>query len=194
MTRDIYELLLVDEMSDGRFNALDEAELAAASLFARAVRYGPFAETAPRSGVFKELPELEDTLEPYMELGKLQKETTVTAEGQDIKLSAVGTTLYYCNMSVLIYARNKFNTLLEDRTRQPKDPDKVKGLERRKQLTVFFNAVNLDQLKKGLRALEFDPPSSKPACVDTLIGYFAPKKRKRQRPEDDEAEAEAAAE
>ena len=51
MTRDIYELLLVDEMSDGRFNALDEAELAAASLFARAVRYGPFAETcccAPR--------------------------------------------------------------------------------------------------------------------------------------------------
>ena len=65
---------------------------------------------------------------------KIKKEMTITlGDGITVDLSAIGATLYATRMSTLIYARNKFNKLLEDRTHQPKNPDRVKGIERRKE-------------------------------------------------------------
>ena len=45
---------------------------------------------------------------------KIKKEMTITlGDGITVDLSAIGATLYATRMSTLIYARNKFNKLLE---------------------------------------------------------------------------------
>jgi hypothetical protein len=188
-TKDIHELLLLDEMTDGRFSELESEQKEAASLFARAIRYGPFKELAANSGQWCELDELDEILGEYMPK-ELEPEMTVSFKGNEVDLSEVGATLYKCNMGTLIHVRNQFNTLLPDRVRQPQDPNKVaaKGLERRKQLTVFLKAINADQLKKGMKELDFQEiPTSKPACVDALIMYFCPKRaqKRKERPEDE---------
>ena len=116
----------------------------------------------------------------------LEKEMTITlSDGNEVELSAVGATLYASRMGTLIHARNQFNKLLEDRTHQPKDPDRVKGVERRKELTLFFQAISSEQLKKGVKALNL-PDGNKPDMVKALINRFAPKRKRT-------AEAEEAA-
>ena len=102
-----------------------------------------------------------------------------------VDLSAIGATLYATRMSTLIYARNKFNKLLEDRTHQPKNPDRVKGIERRKELTTLFQAISAAELKKGVKALNL-PEGTKGEMVTTLIERFAAKRKRRAQAQPDE--------
>jgi hypothetical protein len=117
---------------------------------------------------------------------KLEKELTLAlGDGSTVDLSAIGATLYATRMSTLIYARNKFNKLLEDRTHQTKNPDRVKGIERRKELTILFQAISAAELKKGVKALNL-PEGTKSEMVTTLIERFAAKRKRRAQAQPDE--------
>jgi hypothetical protein len=135
-------------------------------------------ETAEGSGEWFELENLEE-LEDSMP-SKLEDPMTVTLEdGNTVELSAIGATLHASKMSTLIHARNQFNKLLDNRVRESTNAAvRVKGVERRKELTTFFGAISAAELKKGVKALSL-PEGPKAEMVKTLIEHFAPKKRKR---------------
>jgi hypothetical protein len=128
ITSDIQELLLMEQMEGSRYSGLEDPFLDGAKLFAKVMREGPFEETSVGSGEWRERSDLE-ALEDYISEAR-QKPIRVSHKGCDIKLSALGATLYYSSMGILIDARNKFNTHLEDRVREAKQPDRVKGIER----------------------------------------------------------------
>jgi hypothetical protein len=169
----------------------DETELEHAKLFAKAIRFGPFEETAPGSCEVFELEDLAETLEVYMP-EKLEAGMTIYFEdGTSVELSQVGATLYACKISTLTHVRNQFNKLLDDRKRESKNPEvRVKSIERRTELTTVFTAISADQLKKGVKALGLSE-GSKPQMVDMLVKRFAPK-RQRKRARDSLAEDEDA--
>lgn len=152
--------------------------MALAKLFAKAIRFGPFEETAGGSGAWFELEDLEE-LEDFMP-SKLEEPMTLTlTDGATVELSAIGATLYGSKMGVLIHARNQFNKLLENRVRESTNPGvRVKGIERRKELTTFIGAISAAEIKKGVRALGLQE-GTKTEMTSTLIERFAPKKRKR---------------
>ena len=111
---------------------------------------------------------------------KLEAPLTITlTDGATVELSAIGATLYASKMGVLIHVRNQFNKLLENRVRESTNPVvRVKGVERRKELTTFFGAISAAEIRKGVKALGLQE-GTKPEMLRTLIERFAPKKRKR---------------
>lgn len=151
-----------------------------AKLFAQAVRFYPFEESAPGSGDWYELENLEE-LEELMPT-ELEKEKTLTLpDGNTVELSAIGATLYASKMSTLIHVRNQFNKQLEDRLRTSTKPGgpRVQGPARRTELETLFGAISAAELKKGVRALSL-PEGTKAEMMTTLLDRFAPK-RKRKR-------------
>ena len=166
--------------------ASEHEHLTLAKLFAKAIRFGPFEETAEGSGEWHELDNLEE-LEDFMP-SKLEEPMTLTLDdGSSVELSAIGATLYSSKMGVLTNARNQFNKLLENRVRESTNPAaRVKGIERRKELTTLFGAISAAELKKGVKALGLSE-GPKADMVKSLIDRFAPKKaQKRRRPEEEE--------
>lgn len=193
ITKDIYELLMVEELEGSRFADLDEDILEHAKLFARVIRYGPFEHLRERPGAANgweviENDELE-SLEEYLP-EKREKALSVVHEGCELELSELAATLYRGQIYLLTHARNKFNTYLENRIRQPTTVGRVKGVERRKELTTFFNAISSAELKKGMKALGL-PEGTKTDMLEALITRFAPKrKRKRAGAAAEEGEGE----
>jgi hypothetical protein len=128
-----------------------------------------------------------EELEDFMP-SKLEEPMTLTLDdGSPVELSAIGATLYSSKMGVLTNARNQFNKLLENRVRESTNPAaRVKGIERRKELTTLFGAISAAELKKGVKALGLSE-GPKAEMVKSLIDRFAPKKaQKRRRPEEEE--------
>ena len=135
-----------------------------------------------------------EELEEFMP-SKLEEPMTVKLEdGNTVELSAIGATLYASKMGTLTHVRNQFNKLLENRVRESKNPAaRVKGIERRKELTTFIGAISAAEIKKGVRALGLSE-GSKAEMVKALVGRFAPKKaQKRKRTEEEPLPADVGA-
>jgi hypothetical protein len=168
--------------------ASEYEHLKLAKLFAKAVRCGPFKETSEGSGEWLEVADLEE-LEEFLP-SKLEDPMTVTlSDGAIVQLSTFGATLYASKMGMLIHVRNQFNKLLADRVRESTNPAvRVKGVERRKELTTLFAAISAAELKKGVKALGLTE-GTKPEMLTKLIDRFAPKKKRKRTPVAAEAEA-----
>ena len=127
---------------------------------------------------------------------KREKAITVANDkGLQVELSELGATLYFSQWSVFVSARNAFNKHLENRVRvkNPDLPDRIKGVERRAELTKVFGAISAAELKKAVRAVNSmheDEDNvlregTKPEMVEALMLRYAPKRQRKRSLEEE---------